>query len=434
MSGSRPQRARSSALYRRACELMPAGVNSPVRAFGAVPGDPLFIARAEGAYLWDVDGNRYLDCCGSWGPLILGHGHPEVLAAVAAAARQGLTYGAPCEAEIALAELVIDAYPGLELVRFVSSGTEAVMSAVRVARGFTGRSLIVKFTGCYHGHSDALLVAGGSGLATFNVSSSAGVPPGAVADTVVLPLDDEERVADLFAGRGADIAAVLLEPVPANSGLLRQRSEYLRFLREICDEHGALLIFDEVISGFRVGMAGAAGMYGITPDLATFGKIIGGGMPVGAFGGRRQIMAKLAPLGDVYQAGTLSGNPVAMSAGAAVLRILREQKVHARLQERGRMLEAVLQPAAAAAGCCLVREGSIFWLAMQPQAPRRVEAVLGGRMKRYAALHEAALAAGIYLAPSGWEVGFLNDAMSEAQVGALAASLAQLMQEIADPA
>lgn len=434
MSGSRPQRARSSALYRRACELMPAGVNSPVRAFGAVPGDPLFIARAEGAYLWDVDGNRYLDCCGSWGPLILGHGHPEVLAAVAAAARQGLTYGAPCEAEIALAELVIDAYPGLDLVRFVSSGTEAVMSAVRVARGFTGRSLIVKFTGCYHGHSDALLVAGGSGLATFNVSSSAGVPPGAVADTVVLPLDDEERVADLFAGRGTDIAAVLLEPVPANSGLLRQRPEYLRFLRETCDEHGALLIFDEVISGFRVGMAGAAGMYGITPDLATFGKIIGGGMPVGAFGGRRQIMAKLAPLGDVYQAGTLSGNPVAMSAGAAVLRILREQKVHARLQERGRKLEAVLQPAAAAAGCCLVREGSIFWLAMQPQAPRRVEAVHGGGMKRYAALHEAALAAGIYLAPSGWEVGFLNDAMSEAQVGALAASLAQLMQEIADPA
>ncbi len=430
MSGGHPSRQRSSALYRRACALLPAGVNSPVRAFGAVPGDPLFIARGEGAFLWDVDGNRYLDCCGSWGPLILGHSHPRVLEAVADAVRRGMTYGAPCAAEVDLAELVVAAYPGLEMVRFVSSGTEAVMSAVRVARGFTGRDLVVKFTGCYHGHSDALLVAGGSGLATFGVSSSAGVPPGAVADTVVLPLDDEQLVADLFAARGPDIAAVLLEPLPANSGLLRQRPEYLRFLREICCQHGALLIFDEVISGFRLGLGGAAGRYGVVPDLATFGKVIGGGMPVGAFGGRREVMSKLAPLGDVYQAGTLSGNPVAMSAGAAALRVLAQEPIHDQLEAHGRILDDVLAPAATRAGCRLVREASIFWLAMQPDAPARVEDVQAAGMRRYGALHEAALAAGIYLAPSGWEVGFLNAAMSAADVQDLGIRLADLLQRV----
>ncbi|MDY0108469.1 MAG: glutamate-1-semialdehyde 2,1-aminomutase [Candidatus Krumholzibacteria bacterium] len=427
MNRAKLSRERSSTLYRRACELMPAGVNSPVRAFGAVPGDPLFIARADGAYLWDADSNRYLDCCGSWGPLILGHGHPRVLAAIEAAVRRGTTYGAPCEAEIELAERVIAAYPGLELVRFVSSGTEAVMSAVRLARGFTGRHLIVKFSGCYHGHSDALLVSGGSGLATFGVSSSAGVPPGAVADTVVLPLDDEQLVADLFAERGTDIAAVVIEPLPANAGLLPQRPEYLRFLRDVTRQHGALLVFDEVISGFRLGMDGAAGFYGVAPDLATFGKIIGGGMPVGAFGGRREIMTRLAPLGDVYQAGTLSGNPVAMSAGAAALRVLQEQRVHERLEELGSTLADALAGPAAKAGCTLVRAGSIFWLAMQPEAPRRVEAVDGRGMQRYAALHEAALEQGVYLAPSGWEVGFLNAAMQAEEVQKLGATLAELI-------
>ncbi|MDD5718584.1 MAG: aminotransferase class III-fold pyridoxal phosphate-dependent enzyme, partial [Candidatus Krumholzibacteria bacterium] len=312
-------------------------------------------------------------------------------------------------------------------VRFVSSGTEAVRSAVRLARGFTGRNLIVKFSGCYHGHSDALLVAGGSGLATFGVSSSAGVPPGAVADTVVLPLDDEQLVADLFAERGPDVAAVVIEPLPANAGLLSQRPEYLRFLRDVTCQHGALLVFDEVISGFRLGMDGAAGFYGVVPDLATFGKIIGGGMPVGAFGGRREIMTRLAPLGDVYQAGTLSGNPVAMSAGAAALRVLQEQKVHERLEELGRMLADALAAPAAKAGCMLVRAGSIFWLAMQPEAPRRVEAVDGRGMQRYAAVHEAALEQGVYLAPSGWEVGFLNAAMQVEEVQKLGATLAELI-------
>lgn len=423
-----PARNTSSALYKRACDLMPAGVNSPVRAFGAVHGDPLFIARGEGARLWDVDGHEYLDCCGSWGPLILGHGHPRVLEAVEGAVRRGLTFGAPCEAEILLAEQVVGAYPGLERVRFVSSGTEAVMSVVRLARGATGRDLIVKFTGCYHGHSDALLVSGGSGLATFGQSSSAGVPAGTVADTVVLPLDDEQLVRDLFAERGADIAAVLLEPLPANSGLLCQRPEYLQFLREITCEHGALLIFDEVISGFRLGMGGAAERYGITPDLATFGKIIGGGMPVGAFGGRRELMEHLAPLGGVYQAGTLSGNPVAMTAGAAALQVLREERVHERLESLGAVLEQAVAPAAAEAGCAFVRMGSIYWLAMQPQAPRCVEDVGGDGMKRYADLHGLALERGVYMAPSGWEVGFLNHAMTEADVARLGEVLVEVLR------
>ena len=431
MSGKKLSRERSSALYRRACELMPAGVNSPVRAFGSVHGDPLFIERGEGAYLWDVDGNRYLDCCGSWGPLILGHGHPKVLEAVEGAVRRGMTFGAPCEAEIELAELVVGAYPGIDRVRFVSSGTEAVMSAVRLARGFTGRSLIVKFTGCYHGHSDALLVAGGSGLATFGESSSAGVPEGAVADTVVLPLDDEALVRALFAERGGDIAAVLIEPMPANAGLLVQRREYLQVLRDLTREHGALLILDEVISGFRLGMDGAAGRYGLTPDLATFGKIIGGGMPVGAFAGRREIMGHLAPLGKVYQAGTLSGNPVAMAAGTAALRVLTEEDVHARLERFGASLEAAVAPAAREAGCVLVRAGSIFWLGMQAAAPRRVEDIRGDGMTRYAALHEAALERGVYMAPSGWEVGFLNAAMTEDDLSRLGETLVTLLRGLA---
>lgn len=422
-----PERGKSSAMYRRACELMPAGVNSPVRAFGAVHGDPLFVDRGEGAFLWDVDGNRFLDCCGSWGPLILGHGHPRVLEAVRDAVGRGLTFGAPCEAEITLAEMVVGAYPGLERVRFVSSGTEAVMSVVRLARGATGRDLIVKFTGCYHGHSDGLLVAGGSGLATFGQSSSSGVTRGTVADTVVLPLDDDQLVRKLFAERGQDIAAVLIEPLPANSGLLRQRPEFLQTLRDVTLQHGALLVFDEVISGFRLGMAGAAGRYGITPDLATFGKIIGGGMPVGAFGGRRELMDHLAPLGGVYQAGTLSGNPVAMTAGAAALAVLVENKVHDQLEQHGQLLEDAVAPVATDHGCAFVREGSIFWVAMQAEAPRRVEDVRGEGMARYAHIHDGALGRGVYLAPSGWEVGFLNAAMTEADVEMLAAVLVDLL-------
>ncbi len=421
-------RQRSAELYRRACELMPAGVNSPVRAFGSVHGTPLYIARGEGAHLIDADGQRYLDCCGSWGPLILGHAHPEVLAAVERTARDGLTFGAPCAPEIALAELVTASYPGCEMVRFVSSGTEAVMSAVRLARGFTGRDLVVKFNGCYHGHSDALLVAGGSGLVTFGVSSSAGIPQGAVADTVVVSLDDDDALTALFAERGDRIAAVLIEPVPANAGLLLQRPEFLRRLRDLTREHGALLILDEVISGFRLGLAGAAGLYGVTPDLATFGKIIGGGMPVGAFGGRRDIMQRLAPLGDVYQAGTLSGNPVAMAAGAATLNLLADGRVFRQLEDLGQMLEARVAPVAAATGAAFARLGSIFWLAMQAPAPRRVEDVRREGMGRYADLHGRLLEQGFYLAPSGWEVGFLNAAMTATDVASLGDAVVEGLQ------
>ncbi len=422
-----PDRTRSTELYRRACELLPAGVNSPVRAFGSVHGDPLFIERGEGAYLYDVDGNRYLDCCGSWGPLILGHGHPRVLEAVHAAAARGLTYGAPCIGEIELAELVCAAYRSLEQVRFVSSGTEAVMSAVRLARGYTGRPLIVKFSGCYHGHSDALLVSGGSGLATFGTSSSAGVTAGAVGDTVVVPLDDEQVIADLFQQRGADIAAVVIEPIPANAGLLLQRPEFLTMLRETTTQHGSLLIFDEVISGFRVDPGGAAALYDIDPDLATFGKIIGGGMPVGAFGGRREIMARIAPLGDVYQAGTLSGNPVAMAAGAAALQVLHDEDVHGRLEQLGAAFEQQIAGTVADTGWCFVRQGSIFWLGCQPETPRAIEQIDPDRLTRYADIHLALLGRGIYLAPSGWEVGFLNHAMTDADVEQLAGNIEEVL-------
>jgi glutamate-1-semialdehyde 2,1-aminomutase len=341
-----------------------------------------------------------------------------------------LSFGAPHAGEIALAELVIRAYPAAERLRFVSSGTEAVMAAVRLARGATGRALIVKFSGCYHGHCDALLVEGGSGLATFGISSSAGVPPGAVGDTCVLPLDDEQKVADLFAQRGDQIAALLIEPIPANNGLLLQRPEYLHFLREVTAQHGALLLFDEVISGFRVGMGGAAGRYDLKPDLVTFGKVIGGGMPVGAFGGRREIMERVAPLGDVYQAGTLSGNPVAMAAGAATLRILQREDVHRRLDDLGRRLEAGLGGALQAAGAMFVRAGSIFWLAFQPEAPRSSAAIAREGIKRYADLHAALLERGVYLAPSGYEVGFLNAAMSEGDIDTLIEAVKESVVQI----
>ena len=316
------QPTQSIALFDRAQRVIPGGVNSPVRAFRAVGGTPLFISRGAGTHLHDADGRRYLDFVNSWGALILGHAHPEVVSAIVEASQLGTTFGAPCAGEVELAERVTASYPGLEQVRFVSSGTEAVMSAIRVARAFTGRDLIVKFAGCYHGHADHLLVSAGSGLATFGKPSSAGVPAAFVECTRVLPLDDEKALRDLFAREGARIAAVIIEPVPANHGLLLQRPEYLQALREITQQHGALLIFDEVISGFRVARGGVAQLSGITPDLATFGKIIGGGMPVGGFGGSRQIMSRLAPEGDTYQAGTLSGNPVAMAAGIAALDVL----------------------------------------------------------------------------------------------------------------
>jgi glutamate-1-semialdehyde 2,1-aminomutase len=420
----------SAAWFERARRHIPGGVSSPVRAFGAVGGEPVVIRSAAGAEVSDVDGRRYIDFVCSWGPLILGHAHPEVVAAVSEAAALGTTYGALCTAEVELAELVTSLYPGLDQVRFVSSGTEATMSAIRLARGATGRDLIVKFSGCYHGHADHLLVAAGSGLATFGQPDSAGVPEAFASRTRVLPLDDEQPLEDLFAAEGDDIAAVIIEPVPANNGLLLQRQEFLQMLRKTTRKHGALLIFDEVISGFRVAPGGAAEVYGITPDLATFGKVIGGGLPVGAFGGAADVMKHLAPLGPVYQAGTLSGNPVAMAAGLATLRALARDDGWTRLDKSGERLERLLLPRLEAAplDVQLVRCGSIFWLALQRgEAPRRADAIAAEAPQRYARLFQALLQRGVYLAPSAYEVGFVSLAHREEHLATLADALQEAL-------
>ena len=417
---------RSAELYERACRVIPGGVSSPVRAFRAVGGTPLFIARGAGAQVFDADGRAYLDFVGSWGPLIAGHAHPAVVGAVTEALARGSSYGAPCAPEVELAERIVATYPAVEQVRFVSSGTEAVMSAIRVARAFTGRDLIVKFAGCYHGHADHLLVAAGSGLATFGRPSSAGVPEAFTACTRVLPLDDEAAAERLFAADGARIAALIIEPLPANHGLLPQRREFLEALRRLTRQHGALLIFDEVISGFRLGPGGAAQWLAIAPDLATFGKVIGGGMPVGAFGGARAIMARLAPDGDTYQAGTLSGNPVAMTAGLATLQLMSRESGWQQLEARGAELERLLKPVLA--NCPfpvqLVRVASLFWLSFHGAAPPRTAAALSARESaRFAALFHAMLDRGIYLPPSGYEACFLSLAHGSAELTRFANAL-----------
>jgi glutamate-1-semialdehyde 2,1-aminomutase len=419
---------RSAAVFARAEAVLPGGTSSPVRAFGAVGGTPRVIARASGATTWDVDGNAYLDFVGSWGPLILGHAQPAVVDAVARAAADGTTFGAPCEREVQLAERVCALVPHVERVRFVSSGTEATMSAIRLARGFTGRELIVKFAGCYHGHADHLLVAAGSGLATFGRPSSAGVPAAFAERTLVLPLDDEAALDELFRARGDEIACAIVEPVPANHGLLLQRPDFLRRLRERTERHGALLILDEVITGFRLGPDGAAGRLGIRPDLATYGKVIGGGLPVGAFGGRADVMARLAPAGDVYQAGTLSGNPVAMAAGLCTLDVLERERGWDALEALGAALERRLAPILARHHGALARIGSIFWMSLQPGAPpRRAEAIDPAAAERYRGLFHGLLERGISLAPSAFEVGFLSLAHTPADVERLAGALDELL-------
>ena len=423
---------RSEQLYERALRVIPGGVNSPVRAFRAVGGSPLFIARGSGPYIFDVDGNRYTDFVGSWGPLILGHAHPQVIDAIQQACRHGTTFGAPCQGEVELAERLVRAYPGLEQVRFVSSGTEATMSAIRLARAATGRDLIVKFSGCYHGHADHLLVAAGSGLATFGTASSAGVPEAFVACTRVLPLDDEQALRDLFTREGSSIAAVIIEPVPANHGLLLQRKAFLNLLRDETRRHGALLIFDEVISGFRIARGGAAEYYGITPDMATFGKIIGGGMPVGAFGASTAIMSRLAPDGDTYQAGTLSGNPVAMAAGLATLEVLEREAAWDKLEARGARLEELLAPVVGNAGfpLHLVRLGSLLWLSLHDEKTLRRAATLSApAAARFRKLFHALLAQGIYIAPSAYEVTFVSLAHGEDDLLRFAAALAVAVAE-----
>ena len=412
---------------RRAAAVMPGGVSSPVRAFGAVDGDPPLMARGAGAHVYDTDGNEYIDLVGSWGPLILGHAHPAVIEAVQRAASDGLTFGATCRGEVELAERVLRRFPFAERVRCVSSGTEAVMSAVRLARGVTGRSRIVKFEGCYHGHADALLVKGGSGLATFGTPSSAGVPAAFTELTEVLPLDDEQAVSDLFAAKGDEIAALIVEPMPGNAGLLRQRPEFLEHLRTVTAQHGALLIFDEVISGLRVAPGGMTQLTGITPDLVTVGKIVGGGMPVGAYMGPAAHMDQVAPLGPVYQAGTLAGNPLGMAAGVATLDVLDAPGTYERLDALGARLEAGWTAALHAAGVAgsVARMGSVLWLCLQDgPTPRAFHRIGDQGSRTFADLHRRVLEAGTWMAPSSYEVAFVSTAHDEALVDAAAAHLA----------
>jgi glutamate-1-semialdehyde 2,1-aminomutase len=415
---------RSRDLFERSQKLIPGGVNSPVRAFRAVGGTPIFFREGRGARLLDEDGRQYIDYVGSWGPLILGHADPEVLDAVAKAAARGLSFGAPTALELEMAELITSTLPSVEQVRLVSSGTEAVMSALRLARGFTGRKVIVKFEGCYHGHSDFLLVKAGSGALTFGNPTSAGVPEELTSHTLVLDYNDPQRLADAFARYGADIAAVVLEPVAGNMNFVRPGMEFLRALRDLCTKHGSVLIFDEVMTGFRVGPKCAQGVFGITPDLTTLGKVIGGGMPVGAFGGRRDIMQKLAPVGPVYQAGTLSGNPVAVSAGLATLRRVLEPGFFDRLGRLTASLVEGLCREAKAAGVPFSGDslGGMFGVFFRAAAPKSFKQVMEADTQAFNRFFHAMLERGVYLAPSAYEAGFVSAAHSDGDIAATVAA------------
>ena len=409
---------RNESLFERAQRTIPAGVNSPVRAFRSVGGTPRFLVRGEGPYVWDADGTRYIDYVGSWGPAIVGHAHPDVVRAVQDAARHGLSFGAPTAAEVEMAETLVRRLPSLELVRLVSSGTEATMSALRLARGFTGRPKIVKFEGCYHGHGDSLLVKAGSGALTFGQPSSAGVPPEIANQTVVLPYNDLDALERAFAADGDAIAGVIVEPVAGNMNLVVPSREWLVALRTTCDRHGAVLIFDEVMTGFRVHPGGVQGMLGITPDLTTLGKVIGGGMPVGAFGGRRDIMEKIAPLGPVYQAGTLSGNPVAVAAGLATLKLTEAPGFYEALAAKTRALVDGLEAAAKQAGVAFRANavGGMFGLYFAPSVPASYDAVMACDKERFNRFFHAMLGAGVYFAPSAYEAGFVSVAHSDADI------------------
>jgi glutamate-1-semialdehyde 2,1-aminomutase len=415
---------KSASLFARAQALIPGGVNSPVRAFRAVGGAPPFLERASGAYLWDVDGRRYIDYVGSWGPMLAGHTHPAVVEAVQQAAARALSFGAPTEAEVELAELLCQAVPSLERVRLVSSGTEATMTALRLARGATGRDIVVKFEGCYHGHADALLVKAGSGALTLGHPSSAGVPADTAAHTVVLDYNNLEQVEQLFGARGPEVAAVIVEPVAGNMNLVLPARGFLETLREQCSRHGALLIFDEVMTGFRVAAGGAQERFAIRPDLTTLGKVIGGGLPVGALGGRRDVMEKLAPLGPVYQAGTLSGNPVAVAAGIATLKLVREAGFHARVEATTRQLVEGLEEQAREAGVAFSAQsiGSLFGVYFRAAPPTSYAEVMQCDRDAFNRFFHAMLEAGVYLAPSAYEAGFVSGAHGGAEIEATLAA------------
>lgn len=406
-------RKNSAQLFEKAKHLFPGGVNSPVRAFKSVDGVPLFIKKGDGCRIWDEDDNEFIDFCCSWGPLILGHNHPAVRTKIEEALQSGTSFGAPTVLENELGHLIVSNNPYIDKIRFTSSGTEAVMSGIRLARGFTGRDKVIKFEGCYHGHYDALLVKAGSGLATFGTSSSAGVPEPFAKETIVLPLNDKDAVLKAVKEYADEIACIIIEPIPANNGLLLQEKSYLEFLRKVCDDHGILLFFDEVISGFRVAFAGAAEYYGITPDIVTYGKIIGGGLPVGAYGARDEIMAHISPLGDVYQAGTLSGNPVAMSAGIAQLSECVKEGFYQDQEKRTQAFVETINKHSQAKGYTfeIFTIGSIFWLAFSDsEAIRSADEIRAESMDDFKKLYASLLDKGIYLGPSGYEVGFVSQA------------------------
>jgi len=417
-------RERSRQIHEQALRYLPGGVDSPVRAFAAVGGDAPIVAYGRGSHLWDVDGNEYVDYVGSWGPLILGHAHPSVVRVLQKAAERGTSFGATTELEVELARLVCAAVPSIEQVRFVNSGTEATMSAIRLARAFTGRDKVLKFEGCYHGHSDGLLAKAGSGVATLSLPDSAGVPATFAVETLLAPFNDGARVEALFDHRGEEIAAVIVEPVAANMGLVPPREGFLQLLRDVTTRSGALLIFDEVITGFRLSAGGAQMYYGVVPDLTCLGKIIGGGLPVGAYGGRREIMQLVAPVGPVYQAGTLSGNPMAMAAGIVTLKVLQNEGVYRALDEMGASLAVALREAARAAEAevCVQQIGSMLTVFFAAEAPHDFDAARRADADRYARFFRVMLDAGVYLPPSQFEAMFVSLAHQESDFDRTAAA------------
>lgn len=423
--------SRSQALFEQAQTHIPGGVNSPVRAFRHVGGTPVFFKKAKGAYAWDEDGNRFIDYVGSWGPMILGHAHDDILKAVCDTAQYGLSFGAPTAAEIDMAEEICRLVPSMGMVRMVSSGTEATMSAIRLARGFTGRDKIVKFEGCYHGHGDSLLVKAGSGMLTMGVPSSPGVPAGLANETITLSFNDSEQVKACFAEVGEQIACIIVEPVAGNMNCIPPEAGFLETLRQVCDQYGAVLIFDEVMTGFRVALGGAQAHYGITPDLTTFGKVIGGGMPVGAFGGKRAIMERIAPLGPVYQAGTLSGNPVAMAAGLATMKLLQAEGFYDQLSAKTQAVTTGMQAIADRLGIPFTTNqvGGMFgFFFTQEKQITRYEQVVVGDIERFKKFFHGMLRQGIYLAPSAFEASFLSIAHSDDDIAQTLSAVEAVMK------
>ncbi|MGB0403091.1 MAG: glutamate-1-semialdehyde 2,1-aminomutase [Salibacteraceae bacterium] len=427
------KRENSDKLYAKAKELFPGGVNSPVRAFKSVKGDPIFIDRGDGCRIWDVDGNEYIDFCCSWGPLILGHNNEKVRTNIEKSLEKGTGFGAPTVQENELGDLIVSNNRFIEKIRFTSSGTEAVMSAIRLARGYTGKNKILKFEGCYHGHTDALLVNAGSGLVTFGTSSSAGIPEAFVNETLVAPLNNRQAIEAAIADHKDDLACIIIEPIPANNGLLIQDVEYLQFLRDITKKNGILLIFDEVISGFRVGFEGAAGLYDIAPDIITYGKIIGGGLPVGAYAASKEIMSTIAPDGPVYQAGTLSGNPVAMSAGYATLKeCLKPGFYEKQAEKTTKFIAQVTEGIDRNKGFHIQNIGSIYWMAFSGNRISAASEIDADKMKFFTKLYAIILDSGVYMGPSGYEVGFVSEAHTEADLTQAAKILNNALTQVLD--